>query len=184
MQRQQTKMTFSTESSKTVFTMTSGYRVDFTAYAPMHTFKGWSVEGIEASIGIDFNAGTVTHARAVARTEHFDTGDAERNMAMETYIQTGAYPEASVEMTEVKAFTAIGDNRYQVTVLAVLEFMARRRQLPLNFTVALTDDGLAVDLAFKWSFKAYGLKAPRLLFLTVRDIVDISGHGEFKRQTP
>jgi hypothetical protein len=51
--------------------------------------------------------------------------------------------------------------------------------LPVDFRIIRDDQGFSIDLDYKWSFKAYGLKAPRLLFLTVRDIVDISGKGKF-----
>ncbi len=61
--------------------------------------------------------------------------------------------------------------------------MGQRRQLPVEFVIIRNGHGFSIDLAYKWSFKAYGLKAPRLLFLTVRDIVDISGKGEFAPMT-
>ena len=62
--------------------------------------------------------------------------------------------------------------------------MDQRRQLPVSFIITRGNSGFSIDLDFKWSFKAYGLKAPRLLFLTVRDIVDISGNGEFVPMPP
>ncbi len=172
------------ETNETIFNMSEAYRVDFTAYAPLHTFKGWTVEGVEAAIGIDFAARTITFARARAKTKFFDTGFDDRNKAMQEFMKIDALPEASIEMTELKSFTPVGKNQFKISVLAVLEFMGERRQLPINFNAVLTDTGeLTIHLNFKWSFKAFGIKAPRLLFLTVRDIVDISGHGTFLPST-
>ncbi len=170
----------SSETNDTIFTLSESYRVEFTAYAPLHTFKGWTVEGVTAAMGIDFEARTITFAHATAKTKYFDTGFDDRNKAMQEFMKIDSLPEASIEMTELTSFTPVDKNRFKISVLAVLEFMGERRQLPIHFTATLTDtDELTIELDFKWSFKAFGIKAPRLLFLTVRDIVDISGHGTF-----
>ncbi len=163
------------------YTLNSGYDVRFIAYAPLHTFKGWTCQGVEAEMEINFHSGLLTHARAVAQTRHFDTGFDDRNRAMFEYMQVDKYPEASVEMIEQTGFSRLDESRYQVSVQAALEFIGARRRLPLNFMITRNGSGFSIDLDFKWSFRAYGLKAPRLLFLTVRDIVDISGKGEFAR---
>lgn len=163
------------------YTLTDDYEVHFTAYAPLHTFKGWTCKEVEAQIGIDFDALTIDFAKARAKTACFDTGDAERNKAMFDYMQIDKAPEASIELTTIKSFTRTDDTRYKVEVLAVLEFMGQARQLPLNFVITRSADKMEFSIAldFKWSFKAFGLKAPSLLFLKVRDIVDISGKGRF-----
>lgn len=161
------------------YCLTRNFDVRFTAYAPLHTFKGWARQGIEAQIGINFDTGVVSYARASAQVCSFDTGFDDRNRAMAKYMQIDKYTKSSIELTEVKAFTRLDDARFQIEALAVLEFMSQRCQLPLSFHITRDDSGFSIDLDFKWSFKAYGLKAPRLLFLTVRDIVDISGKGEF-----
>lgn len=161
------------------FRLSGKYDVGFTAYAPLHTFKGWARQGIEAQMGINFDAGTISYARARAQTCYFDTGFDDRNRALADYMQIDRYPESSIELAEVKAFTRLDDTRFQINALVVLEFMEQRRQLPVSFFITRDDSGFSIDLDFKWSFKAYGLKAPRLLFLTVRDIVNISGTGEF-----
>jgi len=165
------------------YTLTDSYDVRFTAYAPLHTFKGWTCKAVEAQMGIDFDSQTIAFARARAKTRYFDTGHADRNKAMSDYMQIDKYPEASIELTEVKSFTRMDDTRYKVDVLVALEFMGQARQLPLNFVITRSADnqGFSITLDFKWSFKAFGLKAPSLLFLTVRDIVDISGKGEFSK---
>ncbi len=172
-------MTCQIEKTLDAYTLSRDFRVDFTAYAPFHTFKGWSIKGIDAQISIDFQHLEILNASATAQTRFFDTGYADRNKAMVDYMQQEKFPEASVEMTECKEFVLQDDGRYRADILAVLEFIGERRQLPITFYVAKESGKITIDLAFKWSFKAYGLKAPRLLFLTVRDIVDIRGRGGF-----
>lgn len=165
------------------YTLTDNYDVRFIAYAPLHTFKGWTCKEVEAQISIDFDAQTIAFARARAKTRCFDTGHADRNKAMADYMKIDQHPEATIELTEVKSFTRMDDTRYKADVLVVLAFMGQVRQLPLNFIITRSADarGFSIALDFKWSFKAFGLKAPSLLFLTVRDIVDISGKGEFTK---
>jgi hypothetical protein len=180
MTKKKNRMNFAVED----YQLTGNYDVGFTAYAPLHTFKGWARQGVEAQMGINFDAKTISYARASAKTSCFDTGFNDRNKAMADYMQIGKYPESSIELTEVKTFNRLDDTRYQIKALAVLEFMGQRRQLPVDFNITRNGRGFSIDLDYKWSFKAYGLKSPRLLFLTVRDIVDISGKGEFVPAPP
>ncbi len=126
---------------------------------------------------IDFENLTIVRAKAVAQVSCFDTGDKLKNLAMMEYIRWKKIPEASVEMTQMEEFTPIDESRYKVSIQAVLTFMGIQRTIPLTFSIVRKDEGIKVDLVFKWSFKAYGLKAPQLLFLKVRDIVDIKGTG-------
>lgn len=163
------------------YRLTGRYRVDFTAYAPMHTFKGHTKEGVEAEVEIDFNALTLVSAGARADVRKFTTLDRERDKAMQTFMDSEKNPEAAIEMTQVETFEQLDDKHYRIQCLAILTFMGVRRQMPVSFSLIRTEDsGFTIDMDFKWSFKAYGIKAPRLLFLTVRDIVDIRGTGVFK----
>jgi len=161
------------------YMLTQDYRVDFTAYAPMHTFKGWTVKGIEAEVEIDFHSLVLNKLHAVAEVAFFTTGNEDRNKAMSDYLVVGRFPKASVEMIECKSFKKVNRGAYRVSVLAVLEFMSIRRQMPIIFYAVPADGEMKIEVALQWSFKGYGLNAPRLLFLKVRDIVDIKGWGQF-----
>jgi len=147
----------------------------------MHTFKGHTTEDVEAEIEIDFNALTLDSARARADVRKFTTLDADRDKAMQAFMDPDANPEAAIEMTKVEAFEQIDDRHYRIQCLAILTFMGIRRQMPVAFSLCRDgNSGFTIDVTFKWSFQAYGLKAPRLLFLTVRDIVEIRGDGGFE----
>ncbi|PID77140.1 MAG: hypothetical protein CSB24_02895 [Deltaproteobacteria bacterium] len=156
------------------FEITDKSRVDFVAYAPMHTFKGWSIKGLSGQFDIDFDGLAINKLEAAALNEFFDTGDASRNKAMVDFFKFDQNKESSFEMTEFRDFEKTGDNQYRVTVIGILDFVGIKRQLPVTMNFTRTDDELKVSLKLKWSFKGFGIKAPRLLFLTVRDIVDIS----------
>ncbi len=156
------------------YEITDTSRVDFVAYAPMHTFKGWTVQGVTGFFDIDFEEMKVHQVQAEALNEFFDTGYAERNKAMFDFFSFATNKKSSFYLTECKEFTKKTDTTYQISMLGVLEFAGIRRQLPITCILRKDGDSLIASMKVKWSFKAYGIKAPRLLFLTVRDIVDIS----------
>jgi len=161
------------------YKITDNSRVDFTAQAPMHTFRGWAAEGLKGGIDIDFDSLKLQHIEVSVDVNCFDTGDVGKNKAMKEFFLFDSYPEASFLMTECREFSRVAENSYKMTVLGILEFVGIRRQLPITCMVTKNDAQITIDLQFKWSFKAYGMKAPRLLFMTVRDIVDIKAHLEF-----
>lgn len=161
------------------YEITDKSRVDFTAHAPMHTFRGWAAEGLTGSIEIDFETLALQRIQVAVDANCFDTGDADKNRAMKDFFSLEMYPEASFVMTGCREFCRTATNSYKIIVLGILELAGIRRQLPITCTVTEDDEQILIDLQFKWSFKAYGMKSPRLLFLTVRDIVDIKAHLEF-----
>ena len=159
------------------YTLAPGYRVDFIAHAPLHKFKGWVTREVEAQIDID-----VLNQRfdvtAFGPVQSFDTGNKQKNRAVMDFMMPGKFPNACVDVNQCTNFKEIGENRYQITVLMILEIMGIRRQMPVTFTAVQEDESFFIEAAFKWSFSAYGLKAPRLLFLKVRDIVDIKASAQ------
>ena len=161
------------------YKVTDKSRVDFTAQAPMHTFKGWASKSMQGEITIDFDSLELQHIEVAVETNSFNTGDADKNKAMKDFLNLESHPQASFIMTECREFCRMSDTSYKMTVLGILELAGIRRQLPITCVVKNNDKEIAIDLQFKRSFKAYGMKAPRLLFMTVRDIVDIQAHLEF-----
>ncbi len=160
------------------FVITGSSRTDFTAYAPMHKFKGWAVEGITGCFDIDFETMAVKQIEAYALNEFFDTGYADRNKAMVEFFNFKKNKQSSFIMTECREFKKLSGTKYKITMLGVLEFVGIRRQLPITCTLTRNKNLLNASMSVKWSFKAYGIKAPQLLFLKVRDIVDISADLE------
>jgi len=161
------------------YTVTDKSRVDFTAQAPMHTFKGWAAKGLKGVIEIDFDTLGLQHIQVAVDANCFDTGDADKNKAMKDFFALDSHPEASFVLTECQEFCKMADDNYKMTVLGILELAGIRRQLPITCKLTKNNEQILIDLQFKWSFKAYGMKAPRLLFMTVRDIVDIEAHLVF-----
>ena len=161
------------------YVLTDNSRVDFVAHAPLHAFKGWAIGGLQAEAEIDVDQGTLQCLRAEVETRCFDTADRERTRAMSRYFALPDHPRAGFSLSECREFRYLGGNRWRTAMLGVLDFVDIRRQLPLTGLLQMANGRLLWDLQCKWSFKAYGLKAPRMLFLAVRDIVDIAAHLEF-----
>lgn len=165
-----------------LYEFTEQCRVGFVAHAPLHSFKGWAAGKLAGGMDIDLDLLQLLHLKAVVPTSRFETGDRERTKAMRDYFALEKHPETSFTMTECRAFTQSRPGCWHITVQGILAFAGVYRQLPIGCLINHIGDNLAMDLKFKWSFKAYGMKAPRLLFLTVSDIVDISAHLELKPQ--
>ncbi|PIE73630.1 MAG: hypothetical protein CSA20_02150 [Deltaproteobacteria bacterium] len=161
-----------------MYTVSGNNRVDFTAYAPMHTFRGWAEQGFSGTIDADFEKGTLRTMEAAVNTLDFTTGDDERTRAMSDYFDFPAHPRSSFVMTQCRSLAKAGSG-YKAEITGILDFAGIRRQLPLTCMLIMQKEHIDLALTFKWSFKAYGLKAPRLLFLKVKDIVDIRVHLEF-----
>ncbi len=161
------------------YVLTDNSRIDFIAHAPMHAFKGWAIDGLRAEAEIDVDQRVVHLLRAEVETRCFDTADHERTEAMRRHFSLPEHPRAVFAMSGCREFHPVDGNRWQTKLIGVLEFVDIRRQLPVNGLIRLDNGRLLLDLQCKWSFSAYGLKAPRLLFLAVRDIVDINAHLEF-----
>jgi len=166
------------------YTLSENFRVDFIAHAPMHTFKGWTFKGIDAEMEVDFDALELSGIHATAETCFFDTGNEDRNQAMKAYMSSDRFPKALVETAQSTQFEKLDEEMYKISPLIILEFMGIRKQMPVTFIAVREKNKIKIDVELKWSFKAYGLKAPRLLFLTVRDIVEIKGSGEFHLVKP
>ncbi|PHR27241.1 MAG: hypothetical protein COA36_09645 [Desulfotalea sp.] len=151
----------------------------FIAYAPMHKFKGWADGGLTGTVDVDTDDFTISKFLVAAETGRFDTGDPGRNKAMMEFFDLKKHSETSFTLTELKSIKSTGNNKYQATLVGILDFAGIRRQLPIVCNIVNGTERIVFDMGVKWSFKAYGIKAPQLLFLTVRDIVDITAHLEF-----
>ncbi len=148
-------------------------RASFVAYAPMHKFKGWTTNSIIGQVEADAASGEIRSFLAKAATMEFETGDSSRNKAMRDYFSFTRYPETSFHTTAPVTLKKRG-NKWQGEITGILELAGVCRQLPVN-CILYMEEGLPVfEFFLKWSFAAFGMKVPRLLFLTVRDIVDIS----------
>lgn len=148
-------------------------RADFVACAPMHKFAGWAVNTILGQLEVDLEKGEILNFVARASTTDFETGDASRNKAMNDYFLFAKYPETSFHSTEPTVLKRRGELWYG-ELIGILELAGVRRQLPVSCVLRVEQELPVLQLSLKWSFKAFGMKAPRLLFLVVRDIVDIN----------
>ena len=161
------------------YVLTDNSRVEFIARAPLHAFKGWAVEGLLGIMEADFSTGHLQSLQAEVKTRCFETAAPERTESMSRYFAFIEHPNASFTLSRCQEVVSEGSGRWRVKMLGVLSFVDIRRQLPVYGIVQEENGRLLWELQCKWSFKAYGLKAPRLLMLSVRDIVDIKAHLEF-----
>ncbi len=148
---------------------------DFTAFAPMHKFKGTVSGCITGGVEFDSEECKLSSFTAEADTTAFTTGDAERNKAMQDFFDFPAHPKAGFTLKNPAILTKKDEDEYSGTLQGELEFAGITRDVPLSCFLRRNKSGkLVLGLSLKWSFKTFGIKAPRLLFLTVKDEVEIN----------
>nr|WP_320012568.1 YceI family protein [uncultured Desulfobulbus sp.] len=161
------------------YVLTDNSRVNFVAHAPLHRFKGWAEKGVQGGLEIDLAGGVVRSLHAEVETSCLQTPDQERTQAMRQFFNFADHPYATFKLAQEAALRPVGTDRWNTQMPGILSFVDIHRQLPVKGMLRRENERLIWELQCKWSFKAYGLKAPRLLMLTVRDIVDISARLEF-----
>ncbi|MBM9612829.1 YceI family protein [Desulfobulbus rhabdoformis] len=161
------------------YVLTDRSRVNFVAHAPLHKFKGWAEEGLSGGLDIDLEHGMVSSLHAEVETRCFQTPDQERTRAMSQFFNLSEHPYATFKIGQQISLRPAGKDCWSTKMPGILSFVDIHRLLPVIGKLRLENERLIWELQCKWSFKAYGLKAPRLLMLTVRDIVDISARLEF-----
>jgi polyisoprenoid-binding protein YceI len=154
-------------------------RVDFTAYAPLHSFQGRATGGLRGSAEFDLENSMLHHLHVTAATVDFKTDDAAKTRAMADFFAFSTHPEADFLMTRCLEFISLPTGNHRITVQGILTFAGIRRQLPITSIVSGSRECVLWDLHFKWSFSAYGLQAPSLLLMRLRDIVDIHARLAF-----
>jgi len=155
-------------------------KVDFLAYAPLHKFRGNIEEGFSGSIEIDFEKKEITEIDIVVETKFFKTGDFLKDKEMHKYISSKKIKTASFKLKKFKKMKKLKKENYQIELIGVLKFMDIERDLDLKFTIEKKEDSIETVFKFVWSFKNYGLEPPHLLFIKVKDKVDITAILSFE----
>jgi len=166
------------------YTLTDNSRVEFIARAPLHSVKGRATTGLAGTAVFDLDQQEVHHIRVTAATGTFQTDDPEKTRAMAKFFTFAEHPETSFIMTGCREFLLLASGNHRITVQGILTFAGIRRQLPITSIIRRSGQNVMWDLQFKWSFTAYGLQPPSLLFMKLRDIVDVRACLEFKPVLP
>ncbi len=158
-------------------------KIEFTATAPFHKFKGWAEKGLDGYIDIDFENNIINDINVIIKTEYFETGDKLKDKEMQKYIKSNIMPDSYFKLTEFRKITKTDvypdAESYDISVTGILSFMDTERKLDLQIKASKADNRLYADVSFDWSFKNYALKPPHILFIKVKDTVKISAYLEF-----
>lgn len=100
----------------------------------------------------------------------------KRDTSMQETFESAAFPKAVFEIKEV---AAKGANNYLLKGAMSLHGITK----PLSFEGAITQEGPKVHIKVSSMIKMsdFGIKPPRMVFLTVRDQVDVSADVLLKR---
>jgi len=106
----------------------------------------------------------------------FSSDNKKRDANMQETMESSKFPKSTFEIKEV---ISKGGDKYQLNGLLTLHGV----QKPINFEGTVTNDGNKVHIKAFGMIKMsdYGMTPPKMLFLTVRDQVDISVDAVLKR---
>lgn len=106
----------------------------------------------------------------------FISDNAKRDANMHETMESDKFPKASFEIKEV--ISKGGDN---VTLKGMMNIHGVSK--PLNFEGSVSEEGSKVRIKAKSSMKMsdYGINPPKMVFLTVRDQVDLNVDISLKR---
>lgn len=164
-----------------MYELIGGGRVDFTARAPLHLFRGWAESGLSGILQLD-NRLVPSALEARLDNDFLRTPDAARTRAMRDYFALVRHPSSSFIMSDLGECAQIDERSYRAVLWGALDFAGVRRRLPVTCLARVGDGEVVMNLRCTWSFRAFGFKRPRLLFLAVADLVDIRAELRFQLQ--
>lgn len=106
----------------------------------------------------------------------FTSDNKKRDANMYETMESTKFPKSAFEIKEV---VGKGGDKYQLTGMLTLHGV----QKPMSFEGAVRNDGNKVHIKVSGTMKMsdYGITPPKMVFLTVRDQVDISVDVVLKR---
>jgi hypothetical protein len=158
-----------------------GCDIRFFARATLHDFSG-TAACLPFSAAPARGPGGSTVISSVelqVPVDGMDTGNAERDAQMRDMFQAGRFPRirGTVRDIDVKAVREAMAREGRAVLDLLLGIRDVERRIPAAVT-ALREEGNRVELEveFPVSLKEFGLKPPRILFIRVRDRVEVRGN--------
>lgn len=150
----------SAEASAQAYKTETGHAA-FTSSVPLFTFTGTS----DHLVGkISLTDATVDFYLDLTTIE---TGIGKRDKDMRETLETDEYPFAEFYGTLVSPFDPTSNAVQSARVRGEFTLHGKTRQVQIEGTLQMTDDGLEVQAAWELNIKDYGIEPPSLLILKV-----------------
>lgn len=158
-----------------------GCDIRFRASATLHDFSGtasclpFSAELARGEGG----SAVIPSVELQVPVDGMDTGNADRDAQMRDMFQVEKFPRihGAVRDIDVDAVRRAMAKEGRAVLELVLRIRGVERRIPTAVT-ALREQGNRVELEveFPISLKDFGLKPPRILFIRVRDRIEVRGN--------
>lgn len=124
---------------------------------------------LNASITIDNNDITTIKGKFWVEMTLFSSDKSDRDKSMYEEIQTDKFKLATYTISDVKK--AEGEDSY--TINGVLDFHGEKKELSANAKITTVEGSLTIDASSMILMSDYGIKMPCMMFMCVRDQVDL-----------
>ena len=147
--------------------MTKTGHAEFTSSVPLHTFTGTS-DHLVGKISlpdstVDFYLDLTT----------LETGIGKRDKDMRTTLETDEYPFAEFFGTLVTPFDPERREPQSATVRGEFTLHGVTREVEINGTLQMTEEGLRVEAAWEINLNDYNIEPPSLLIIRVDEIQQV-----------
>lgn len=166
------------------FAMATEYQVDkskdnlikFTSHTQVQDFDGTTknIDGYLFHDGNDLSEKSELYFEVDLRT--LDTGIGLRNRDMrEDYLETDKYPMAHFKGKLINA-SKVSEGDYNVTAEGSMFIHGVTKPLKVTGTMKSSGSGYIVNTKFEVKLSDYKIKIPKLMFLKVSEVINLSGN--------
>ncbi len=149
-------------------------KATFYSKVPLHNFEGNS----ENLIGlINLEDSTVDF---YIDLETLDTGNGKRDKDMKLTLDTKKYPYGEFFGKLVSDFDSGSSEVQNAKVQGTFKIRGKEKQIEVNGTLQMTEEGLLVKAEWILNLKDYEIKPPKLLFIKVDPNQKIKIHALLK----
>jgi len=124
---------------------------------------------LNASLTIENNDITTIKGKFWVEMTLFSSDKSDRDKSMYEEIQADKFKFATFTIADVKK--AEGEDNY--TINGVLDFHGEKKELNANAKITTVDGSLTIDASSMILMSDYGIKMPCMMFMCVRDQVDL-----------
>lgn len=159
-----------------------GTSITYTLVHPAHTVVGVSKQ-LQGELKVE-NGKPVLPATFTVAWRSFDSGNANRDANALTAVSAARFPTATLTLTSYKVIS----ERAEGPVLAVsgeaagtMKIKGVSKPVIVAVTGKVGADQVAFDATTTLSLAAFGIPAPKLVFVPTEDAVKLEIHGVAKR---
>lgn len=151
----------------------------FTAFSSLHNLVARS-STISGQATGDIEAPSIMMVSLDVESGSFTSGDRLKDYATRDYLDYRKFPTISFKSEEIKVRrTAV--RQFQSEISGQLTIMEATRPINVRSEIRVDDEGrIYGQCAFRISLSDFGLKPPKILFLSIKNFMEIQASLSFE----